>query len=280
MKTYIELFVSATPAQQELLIPTMVELGAQGFEERETGLLCYFLKSTWSDELQTELIAMLRTISSNAEITVKELEETNWNADWEASIQPIEVGNRFVIRPSWSTYDNKEGRMVIQIDPKMSFGTGYHETTRLTMRLLEEQTKPGDRMIDVGTGTGVLAIAAVLLGAKNAAAIDIDEWSIDNALENVSANGMDGRIAVSDAPVASFATAEFSLLAANLTLNTNLELLPEFRRILQPGGRALFSGLLRHDEEAMREGLSKHNFSVTGQLYENEWVAISATLTA
>ena len=112
-----------------------------------------------------------------------------------------------------------------------------------------------------------------------AAGIDIDEWSIDNATENVKANGLESKIAISDAPLSSFATAEFTLLAGNLTLNTNLELLPEFRRVLVPGGRALFSGLLRHDEEAMREGLKNHHFSVTGQLYENEWVAISATLT-
>lgn len=281
MKTYVEISISATESQRELLIPTMVELGCQGFEERDSGLLCYFDKSDWEEQkLRTDLLGLLRTISSNAEIVVREFEETNWNAAWEASIQPIEVGSRITIKPSWADYPNLEGRLVIQIDPKMSFGTGYHETTRLTIRLLEEQVHTGDRMIDVGTGTGILAIAAVLLGAQSAAAIDIDEWSLDNAKENIAANGLADRITISDAPMSSFKEGEFTLLAANLTLNTNLELLAEFKRVLAPGGRALFSGLLRHDEEAMLKGLAQNGFKLLGQLYENEWVAIAAALPA
>lgn len=275
MKTYVEISISANESQRELLIPTMVELGCQGFEERETSLLCFLEKSAWeSQKLRTDLLGILRTISANAEITVREFEDQNWNAAWEASIQPIEVGSRLVVKPSWAQYPNPQHRMVIQIDPKMSFGTGYHETTRLTLRLLEEQTRPGDVMIDVGTGTGILAIAGVMLGAARAAAIDIDEWSIDNARENILANGLSGRISIADAPVSSFRDGEFTLLAANLTLNTNLELLPEFRRVLKPAGRALFSGLLKHDETAMVEGLQRNNFKLLGQLYENEWVAI------
>jgi ribosomal protein L11 methyltransferase len=277
MKMYVEISISASESQRELLIPTMVELGCQGFEERERHLLCFMEKSAWeSQKLRTDLLGLLRTISANAEISVREFQEENWNAAWEASIKPIEVGSRLVIKPSWADYAGAAGRLVLQIDPKMSFGTGYHETTRLTLRLLEEHLRPGDRMIDVGTGTGILAIAGVLLGAADAEAIDIDEWSIDNARENIDANGLTGRVTISDAPVASFSGGRFTLLAANLTLNTNLELLGEFQRILAPGGRALFSGLLKHDEEPMIDGLRSNNFKVLGQLYENEWVAIVA----
>lgn len=281
MKRFVEISIAATGSQRELLIPTMVELGCRGFEEREAHLLCYLEKSDWeSQKLKTDLLGILRTISSNAEITVREFDDRNWNADWEASITPIEVGRRLAIRPSWAEYAPKEGRMVIQIDPKMSFGTGYHETTRLTLELLESYVRPGDRMLDVGTGTGILAIAGVLLGASLAAGIDIDEWSMDNAKENVRANGLNAAISISDAPVASFGNGSFTLLAANLTLNTNLELLEEFRRVLVPGGRAIFSGLLKPDEGAMLKGLLASNFKLLGQLYENEWVALVAETSA
>ncbi len=277
MKTYVEISISASESQREMLIPTMVELGCMGFEERESHLLCYLEKGMWErQKLRTDLLALLRTISANAEISTREIEDKNWNAAWEATIQPIEVGSRLVIKPSWASYPVGSGRIVIEIDPKMSFGTGYHETTRLVLRLLEEHVRPGDRMIDVGTGTGILAIAAVKMGATSAAGIDIDEWSIENAKENIASNGLEGAITITDAPVSTFRDGEFSLLTANLTLNTNLELLGEFRRVLSPGGRALFSGLLKHDEQAMVHGLSMNHFSVLGQLYENEWVAIVA----
>ena len=281
MKTYVEISISATGEQREMLIPTMVELGCEGFEEREYHLLCYLEKSAWENgRLRVDLLATLRTISSNAEITVREFSDENWNAAWEKSITPIEVSDRLVIRPSWASYEGKKDQIVIQIDPKMSFGTGYHETTRLTLRLLEEHVTPGDVLLDVGTGTGILAIAGVKLGAARAVGIDIDEWSIENAVENVAANGLRDSIPISDAPVSSFQPGEFTLLTANLTLNTNLDLLGEFHRVLAAGGRAVFSGLLKPDEGAMVTGLLLHHFRLIGHIYENEWVAMVAVKDA
>jgi ribosomal protein L11 methyltransferase len=262
----------------------MMELGCEGFEETDTHLICYLQKQFWNSDkharLTADLSKLLRTISVNAEITMREIEDQNWNAEWEKTIQPLEVGDRLVITPSWAEYRGSSNRIIIQIDPKMSFGTGYHETTRLTLQLLEKYVAPDDRILDVGTGTGILAIAGIKLGAERATGIDIDEWSIDNSIENVAANNLTGRIVISDKPTTSFPEQSFTLLTANIILNTNLEMLPEFSRVLSPRGKALFSGLLKQDEPAMVDGLRKNRFNMLDQVYENEWVAIAAEKSA
>lgn len=280
MKIYLEISISANEQQRELLIPTMLELGCVGFQETETELLSYFNKSNWSEEkfntLKVELKQILQTISSNADIRLRELQEENWNEQWEQSIQPIEIGEKLVIKPSWASYENNDKRIVIQIDPKMSFGTGYHETTRLTLQLLEKYLIPHCSLLDVGTGTGILAIAAVMLGAETAMGIDIDEWSIENAKENVLANHVDEHVSISYTPLETLQYDSFHLVTANLTLNTNIEMLSEFHRLLKDNGILLLSGLLKTDREIMIEHLEKRSFKILEEQIENDWIAIAA----
>jgi ribosomal protein L11 methyltransferase len=279
MKKYLEVSISATESQRELLLPTMIELGFQGFEDTDTHLKSYLDMTRWDDaqfsKLKADLKQLLSTISVNAEVQFREIEETNWNAQWEQTIQPIEVGERLVVKPSWCDYPNAAGKVIIQIDPKMSFGTGYHETTRLTLRLLEKYIGGINSMLDVGTGTGILAIAAVKLGAASAWGIDIDEWSIDNANENIAANDVADKVTISDTPAESI-NRTFRLITANLTLNTNSELLPTFKKLLRDGGTILFSGLLVHDRERMLDRLKEEGLTILEELTENEWIAIAA----
>jgi ribosomal protein L11 methyltransferase len=141
--------------------------------------------------------------------------------------------------------------------------------------LLEKHIHGINSMLDVGTGTGVLAIAAVKLGAASAWGIDIDEWSIDNANENIVLNDVADKVTINDTPVATI-TRTFRLITANLTLNTNSELLPVFKKILRDSGIILFSGLLSSDAETMRSRLREEQFTILEELAENEWIAIAA----
>lgn len=281
MKTYLEISIAASEQQREFLIPTMVELGCEGFQETDTDLLCYINKDRWSDEsyqlFQHEMKSILNTISSNAAIKFREIQEENWNEQWEKTIQPIEIGNSLTVKPSWAEYKNIGNRTIIQIDPKMSFGTGYHETTRLTMRLMERYVKKGHHILDVGTGTGILAITAIKLGAGTAIGIDTDDWSIENALENILANDVGKLVTITNQPLTAFMSLSSDIITANLTLNTNLEMLDQFQRILTPGGCLLLSGLLVTDEGSMIEGLRRHSFLLGEQIVENEWLAMVAT---
>jgi ribosomal protein L11 methyltransferase len=281
MKTYLEISISANKNQQELLIPTMVELGCHGFADTDTELLCYIDKSLWTDEkfelLKSDLNSLLRVISSNSVIKVKEIEEENWNEQWEKSIDKLEIGNRIIIKPTWVNYGNTDNRIVIQIDPKMSFGTGHHETTKLTLQLLEKYIFEGATVLDVGTGTGILAIAALKLGAKEALAIDNDEWSILNAKENVNANDLEDRIVVTDTQLNLLNETEYDIITANIMLTTIIELLPETVKRLKESGKILFSGLLLQDEEAFREAIEKYQLRILEIIYEGEWIAAAAS---
>lgn len=278
MKIYIEISISANKTQQELLIPTMIEIGCHGFEERDNELLCYIDKSLWTDEkydrLKSDLKKLLQTISSNSIIKISEIQETNWNAEWEKTITPIEVGKKLVIKPSWREYDNKEEKILIQIDPKMSFGTGYHETTRLTLQLLEKYIKNGDKVLDIGTGTGILAIAAIKLGANSALGIDNDEWALENANENIQANHLLNKIKISNQALNEI-NEKFDLITANIMLTTIVDMLPEIERKLKDKGIVLFSGLLLEDEEKFKEAIKKHSIKILEKVSENEWLAFA-----
>jgi ribosomal protein L11 methyltransferase len=280
MKSYLEISISANEHHREILVPTMVELGCIGFQETDDSILCFFDRTAWSDQqfeaVKSGLKKTLQTISVNAAVRFREFPDENWNEQWERTIQPIEVGDRLVIRPSWHPYHNVGNKIIVQIDPKMSFGTGYHETTRLTLQLMERHLTPGCRLLDVGTGTGILAIAGIKLGASTAIGTDIDEWSIENGKENITLNEVETQIEIFNKPLESFRSNEFHLITANLTLNTNIELLNEFHRLLSHNGILLLSGLLLHDKGQMVQTLTDKQFVLFDELVENEWIALAA----
>lgn len=280
MKIYLEISITADGDEQELIIPTMMELGCSRFQETGRALCCYLEKSAWNGEKQsrltTEVLRMLRREPSAPGIALREIEEEDWNAQWEQSLEPVEVGRRLAVKPSWATYENREGRIVLEINPKMSFGTGYHETTRLMLRLMEDHLRSGARVLDVGTGTGILAIAAVKLGAASALGIDNDEWSIDNARENVLSNRVGTAVTISPTPVEELSETGFDLVAANLTLNTNIALLHSFRRLLRGDGVLLISGFFRNDLDRVLHHLRAERFQLMDSPAENEWLAMAA----
>ena len=279
MKTYLQISVSGSRAQTEALLPSLVELGCVGFQETEGHLIGYAELPPSPPEaaaLKEAFRDLLRRISVNAEIRFDEIADRNWNAEWERTVRPIEVGSRLAISPSWCAYDNPGGRIVLTIDPKMSFGTGYHETTRLMLRLVEHYVRPGMSVLDVGTGTGVLAIAAVKLGAASATGTDTDPWAVENALENVGLNGVERSVTILRGSIPDTPAPGPSMICANLTLNDLLGLLGKFRTVLPEGGLLLVSGLLAQDEGPINEGLAGAGFSVVETARENEWLAICA----
>ncbi len=281
MKRYLEITIPADEQTQELLLPGLQELGCHGFLETPGALLCYVECTGWDGPAQSgfcdRIASLMRGAGIAAAPATREIPEENWNRKWEETLRPIQVGDRLVVIPSTSgDAEAWKDRVPIYIVPKMSFGTGYHESTRLTLRLLERHLRPGWSMLDVGTGTGILAIAAMKLGASSAEGIDIDEWSIANARDNVRTNGLEGRIRISSAPLQQFPDTSFHLLAANLTLNTILEFLGEFHRVLLPSGVVLLSGLFRTDREALVRRIAERSFRVIEEMQENEWLALAA----
>ena len=279
-RIYLEISIASTESQREILIPDLEQLGCLGFQDTDNALICYFDKSGWDatryDRFLSLLKQTLESFSINPEFGIKVVRERNWNEDWEKTLTPIEVGDRFVIRPSWTKPGDRSGKIDLLIDPKMSFGTGYHESTRLILALLEHHLIKGDRLLDVGTGTGILAIAGIKLGARSAIGNDIDAWAIDNARENIILNDVGQNIDITENGLESFPSSGFDIICANIMSSTILQMLPELRRIAQPGARLLLSGLLRTERDTIVAALQSYGFIPIEERTENEWIAIAA----
>jgi ribosomal protein L11 methyltransferase len=279
-KIYIELALPIGSEHFEFFIAFLMQEGIENFYEDGDTLKCYVLQEQWTSEMKSTVQHISRQVLGN-EVAVGEsiVEEKNWNEEFEKTLTPIEVSDRFAIVQSGSHYDNTGGRMLLEINPKMSFGTGYHETTRLMIRLMEKVVKPSDRVLDIGTGTGVLAIAAVKLGVtESVVAFDNDEWSVENAIENVQLNH------VADSVIVLMAQAQtgldhilqkkaFSLVLANINIHIILACLPTLSGLVS-GTTAIFSGLLIYDEAEIVEALTQHGFQVVETAIEGEWLAL------
>lgn len=278
-ETYLDIHLAVPPDEQtrEIIPAELSDFPFEGFLEDDRGIHCFIKKNEWHEQI--ELI--INDISDQyhlpfiQHISTTEIQHKNWNEEWEKSIQPIHVSERFVITPSWHAVSDLN-KMVIIIDPKMTFGTGYHETTRLMLRLMEQYLKPGSLVLDVGTGTGILAIGAVKLGAKHCLGIDIDEWSLENGIENAQRNDVQGKIEIRIGSLDVVTENNFDLILANIIRNTILELADQMLERLSPNGRILFSGLLSTDREIIENALTERNYRVVAVIQENEWIAMAA----
>lgn len=245
-----------------------------GFLEEDQWWEVYFEEDLWP-AVEASFLRRLEAEGLTAAYELETFDQQNWNQEWEDSIQPIRVSDRFLITPSWHPVEQTDNLTVMVIDPKMSFGTGYHATTRLMLRLMEITMREGDRVLDVGTGTGVLAIAGVLLGAREADGVDTDEWSYDNALENAQRNGVDDRCFFRLGSIEQ-ANGKYDLILSNITKMDNLQLLPAYLHRLNDQGRLVLSGFYSQDATDLRMALENLGFRVLDELTEDEWSAINA----
>ena len=261
----------------ELLMAELADLGFEGFEEAGEGeLIAYGPLRVWGDVPREHVERWLAHRGLTIMMEEATVEEQNWNAKWEATIRPLVVGD-FVVRPTWSERDEEhEGKIELLIDPKMSFGTGHHESTRLVLRLLPPHVSEGDRVLDAGCGTGVLAVAALKLGAAYALGFDIDPWAERNAIENAELNGVSDRFEVREGSLEVVPEGGFDLCLANINLNAHRQLVPGLVERLAPDAPLLMAGLLRTDHESIAEILARSGYRITEEAVENEWMALVA----
>jgi len=275
----VELFLS--PEEQDLLIGRLGLIGFEGFQQEGRTLLCFTNQRQWKTFTQKKLVALLsqfRLESAGPEIefNVKAIREENWNKKWEASIGIVEATKRIIIKPSWKKLRAKDkGKLVILIDPKMSFGTGHHETTRLSLVLLERYVKPGSRVLDFGCGSGILAIAAAKLGAETVLALDNDAWAVLNAKENVRKNRVEKKVRVLPGDLTKLPSKRFDVIVANIDFPTIIQSLADLSHRLKEKGIIILAGLLSSDQSRLVVELHKQKLSPLEILGENEWLALS-----
>ncbi|TVQ66522.1 MAG: 50S ribosomal protein L11 methyltransferase [Balneolaceae bacterium] len=271
---HIKLIFDLPEQYHEFFISELMELDFEGFEQFDETLEAYIEAGRYND-FSRELIEKLVMQFPEAGFQETEaIEERNWNELWEQSIQPQKIG-RFLVKPTWSGAAAEEGEIVLEIDPKMAFGTGYHATTRLMLRQLDKIGFSGKTVLDAGTGTGILAIAALKLGAESAVGFDIDPWSERNAAENFLLNGVEESAEVRFGGMETLSKDEkFEVTLANINRNALLELLPDLVFHTNDEGVILLSGLLQTDEPVVLERIAELGLLVSDKSTEEEWMLL------
>ena len=209
-------------------------------------------------------------------LTRETVHELDWAENWKKYYKPFRAGEHFVVKPSWVPYEPFEGDLVIEMDPGMAFGTGTHETTFMCMQMLERYVRRGCACIDVGTGTGILAIAAAKLGAKDVLAIDLDEKAVEVARENVKKNGMQGVVRVQAGDLLKEAHETADVVVANIIADVICALCGPAKAHVRPGGVFICSGIIKEREEDVQRALRAAGYAVDCRIESGEWVCLSA----
>ena len=219
------------------------------------------------------------------EVKTALVKEEEWATAWKEFYHPTHLGEKLVVCPSWESYDKAEHEIVMTLDPGMAFGTGTHHTTRLCCELLEKVVRPGDSLLDMGTGSGILSIAALLLGAKRAVGVDIDAVAVRTARENAEMNHFTepaftaycGDL-VRDTTLAEKIGGEYDVIAANIVADVIIALSPAIRRHLKQGGTLVASGIIEPRKEEVVEALEAQGLTLAEERIQDGWCALRCTL--
>lgn len=266
------------------------ELGSCGVQYEELGgdwsFTVYFGSDKPIDRIRSQLALLVDggTECASSRIETDTEEERDWSTEWRDFLKPVQVSDRIRIAQPWNTQPPREGKVEIVIEPKMAFGTGGHESTQLCLMALEEADPAGASCLDIGTGSGVLAIAAMVLGAGDVSAVDCDSIAVDNARENVALNlgapiDLQQRVEVLQGSVEAVAGRHYDLIMANIESQHLYPLLEPIERLLAVGGLALFSGLMIREEEEFRHRLEAVALRAVDERQLNGWMSFTTART-
>lgn len=276
---YLELTIDFQPKDPwaEIALVQLADQGYESFVETETGIVAYAqvtavdvlqpLKGTFLAEDQTDVVITFQT---------KIIPQQNWNATWEADFQPVVVEDYLTILAPFHDKTNRTG-MLVEILPKMSFGTGHHQTTWMMSKALFEMGKMPKKVLDMGTGTGVLAIIAEKLGAEKILAVDIEDWSVENTIENAERNDCHA-ITAACGDIDVIEAQQFDLILANINKNVLKAHIPTYRQLLDENGTLFLSGFFDSDVEELVDFCSQHGLTKRRVLNKDNWAAIELYL--
>lgn len=262
--------VSPKEPATEILIAELGEVGFESFVENEEGVEAFIQKTDWNANV-LDNIYVLKSGEFTISYEMQEIAQTNWNIEWEKNFNPIQVDGLVSIRAPF--HENLNLKYDIVIEPKMSFGTGHHETTHMMVQHLLDLDVAGKKVLDMGCGTGILAIFAEMKGAKLIDAIDIDNWCYQNSLENVERNNCK-HIAVYEGDASLLKNKKYDVIIANINRNILLNDMQVYTGCLDENGIILLSGFYKEDIPVIDAEVSKYGLKLDKQIERNNWVAL------
>ncbi|MCD7810515.1 MAG: 50S ribosomal protein L11 methyltransferase [Ruminococcus sp.] len=260
-----------------------------GLSNCETCVTVYLPGNSQGADMMQSIKAMLAKMKSNdadgsygrLETEFSNIREEDWANNWKQYFKPLKVGERLVIKPSWEDYSNSDDRIILEIDPASSFGTGQHHTTRLCLELMEKVIKPDDKVLDLGCGSGILSIGAMLLGADSAVAVDIEQNSADTAMENALKNNISaekyhtycGNI-ITDEALANEIDGEYDIITANIVADVLIAMRNFFGRYLKPQGILIISGIIEERMDEVVNAVENSGFTALESNIKESWAAV------
>lgn len=273
MSNYVELTVTVEPKEQgsDVLIAQLSELNYESFVENENGFCAYIQEENFDESLLEQTFSELNEFFK-IDYSIKVIPQQNWNKEWESSFQPIEVEGKCYIRAPF--HDPKPGfKYDVIIEPKMSFGTGHHNTTQLMIGKLMLLNVKNKSLLDMGCGTGVLAIVASMMGANPITAIDIDDWSFENTKENLEKNNINN-VLVHKGDAQILQKKIFNTILANINKNVLLADMPIYVRSLENGGNLILSGFFETDVKELSDKASELGLKFEDMAVSEQWTML------
>lgn len=276
LNTWVRVAVEAEECAADGLSNFLLDLGAGGIETRTGQVIASFDGTADESRLTADLAGYVQNLVGLGfpvgKTQIDRLPLEDWSQGWKVYFKPVRAGSRFVIKPPWEPWTAEAGEMVIDINPALAFGTGTHETTRLCITLLEESLRPGDTVLDAGTGSGVLAIAAKKLGAGACLGFDVDADALGNARENLGLNGLSGAIDLVCGRLETLVPRPYDVICANINRRVLETLIPSLWPFVHAGTQVLVSGLLETDRPLMEPLFQNAGWVMDKVLQEGEWM--------
>lgn len=300
---WLEIAVSTQPEGVDLISNIFEEMGAGGVLIEDPALIYRYVSEGTPDtvvpeltvpditrvkaylpvdeSLNERLIRLDKSLSilpmeTTPEYQTRELEEADWANAWKAYYKPVKIGNRLVVKPSWEEYTPVEGEVILEMDPGMAFGCGTHPTTTMCLRFLEEHIQGGRTVFDVGTGSGILAVAAAKLGARLVVAVDLDNVAVRVARENIERNGVTDIVKVRSGNLLDMVSGRADVVVANIIADVIIKMAHDAYKVLTPGGVLIASGIIEFRQHDVRKTLERVGFFVQELRREGEWIALLA----
>ena len=262
---------------------TIVELSPTDYPEVGVIVKGYINELNFDDKTFNRFKDELEQLGKNInigeffKIETTTIQDSDWENSWKDYFDILNIGEKFVIVPTWREYVNEEGKYVINIDPGMAFGTGGHETTSLCIKNLEKYVKPHDNVIDVGCGSGILSIAASYLTDGSLKAVDLDKLAVDVSRENFALNNLENRIEVEEASLLTKETKKYDVIVANILAHIIELMLEDAYKLLEDGGYFITSGIIKDKKDELLEKMLEQGFKFVEETSDNEWYSFVVT---